>query len=259
MSTNEVVKNNRVDIVGQPNSDSKNSLCRQMGNSFSGVYPVLNPINPIIGVSLFGKYTLIEKVQYRSTVGGKECLGRCGADCTQAVSGFSSSSNQYTEDCMDHDMCASNYRLGLTHPSCNIIFLDAANDYFGSGCSHDLVVQDMVVSNSSSGYYRPYTFVESGKDVYLSAKVTNIGDTKLPNRFASYTISLDGSSITTKSLQSELDRGQYDLVSLKLASAGKLKPGNHTAEIYIGRSYGSIGFVEYDKSNNSTKVTFTVR
>lgn len=70
------------------------------------------------------------------TLRGRECVGRCGAECSTAVTIASS----WTKDCLDHDVCSAYYMAsgGTGDFNCGDEFDQAADDFiFGviRGCN----------------------------------------------------------------------------------------------------------------------------
>ncbi len=65
--------------------------------------------------------------EVRETVGGEECIGRCGGGC-MGERFLENWHNLYTQDCFNHDMCCE--EQGLLHWECNIIFLLCIDDAF---------------------------------------------------------------------------------------------------------------------------------
>ena len=65
--------------------------------------------------------------EVRETVGGEECIGRCGGGC-MGERFLENWHNLYTQDCFNHDVCCE--KLGLFNWNCNMIFLLCIDDAF---------------------------------------------------------------------------------------------------------------------------------
>ncbi len=83
---------------------------------------------------------IAEPYDYRSkevTVGGDDCVGRCGAGCIGGIDIFDNYSNIYTEDCLNHDVCVDE-NTNSTAEQCNYLFLKTVDDFvYGPDCSNE--------------------------------------------------------------------------------------------------------------------------
>lgn len=230
--------------VGVAASDSSIKLCTKMGTAVPGTYPLISPTfwYPFFKVVGWDKYT--------ATVGGAQCLARCGSGCVDSVSGVTGfGKNAYTQDCMDHDMCVA--KRGSTSSYCNLIFSDAANDYFSTPCGHDLVLLNTVVSNSIIATSQPAT-VSSKINSYVVFTIKNNSNTRLPHNNIYFDILVDGKKKTTLKLPRILnafDAGRY---YYQIGAAKAYLPGRHSVKMQIR----STALIQTITSNDSVTRPF---
>jgi hypothetical protein len=80
------------------------------------------------------------------TVGGEECIGRCGGECMGDTL-VENWLNLYTQDCFNHDVCCD--EQGLLHWDCDMIFILCIDD-FVSVLDNCLKAYDTTTTSSST-------------------------------------------------------------------------------------------------------------
>jgi hypothetical protein len=211
--------------VGALSSNSSKSLCTKMGVPVAGSYPLISP-------TIWYPFTKVDGIEkYTTTVGGVQCLARCGAKCVDSISGvYGLGKNAYSEDCLDHDMCVT--KRGITSKYCNFIFSDASNDFFSNPCGHDLALENVVVSNNSLASSQPTT-VSSKLNVFIIFTVKNNANTKLPHNQITFDVTVDGVKKTTLPLTKALNAFEPVRYFYQIGRSGSYKPGKHTLGIQI--------------------------
>ncbi len=227
-------------------SDSSISLCKKMGKAVSGNYP-------LISTTFSFPFTTVDgREKYAATVGGSQCLGRCGGGCVDSVSGvYGLGKNAYSKDCLDHDMCASK-RGNFGY--CDFIFNDAANDFFSTPCGHDLILENIVVSNDSTATSQE-SRLSSKLKLYILFTVKNKGNTRLPHKRVYFDLLVDGERLKTVQLTRVLNANNSIRYFYPLGKVSKIKPGTHTVNILMK----STSIIQTDTANDVINPkTFTV-
>jgi hypothetical protein len=210
--------------LGASSSDSSISLCSKMGTTMTASYPLISTsfLPPFVKVVGTEKYSAI--------VGGVQCLARCGGGCVDSVVGVSGfGKNAYSQDCLDHDMCVTK-RGNASY--CNFIFSDAANDFFSAPCGHDLVLENVVVSNTTIATSQLPT--QSSKfNLFVIFTVKNNANTKLPHNKVFFDISVDGKKRTTTQLANVINAFGSRRYYYQIGIAKNYIPGKHTVGIQI--------------------------
>ncbi len=223
--------------IGASSSNSSKSLCAKMGAATPGTYPLITSTFsfPFVKVKGWEKYT--------ATVGGVQCLARCGGGCVDSISGVNGlGKNAYSEDCLDHDMC-----VGKRGNSgyCNFIFSDAANDFFSTPCGHDLVLENVVVSNNPIATSQ-VSALSAKQNLFVIFTVKNKAGIRLPHRQIFFDINLDGKKKTTLQLARVLnafDSGRY---FYQIGTVNSYKAGKHT----VGIQMKSTGLIQTKTAND---------
>lgn len=257
--------------LGAPSSyDSSVDLCGEIGKPKSGLYPLfkykpgvwvnvaldltrptyLTPLTIVsdlypndANVMVTGIDRYPESGNPVPVIGGKGCNARCGGGCTDVIKVNESiklspfGSNVYSEDCLDHDMCASPLSEGgLGHNvidmACNFIFPAAANDLmFMRDCEHDVQIVNAFVSKNKNATTQDLNFFASD-DLYLIYDFKNMGIGRLPHDNLFVQISIDGVIQGEQQLTSVDGLGQLERKTFNFPM-GKLKPGKHDYKIEI--------------------------
>lgn len=231
---------------GAPDSDSSRSLCAKMGARVQGSYPLISttfsfPFTEVVGND-----------KYKAKVGGEQCLARCGGGCVDSVTGANGfGKNAYSQDCLDHDICVGRRGNG---EFCNFIFSDAANDFFATPCSHDLVLQNMVVSNNTTATSQAAD-ISSQENLFVIFTIKNNGKTKLPHNKIYFDIAVDGEKKSTRQLAKVLNGGEAARFFYRIANANGLAPGKHRVSILIDAK----NLIETKIANNFVRKPFTLK
>jgi hypothetical protein len=231
--------------LGDSSSDTSQSLCTKIGNKVQGSYP-------LISTTFSPPFAEVDGTEsYKVRVGGEQCLGRCGGECVDSVVGVTGfGKNSYSRDCLDHDICVS--RRGETSSACNFIFSDASNDFFSSSCKHDLVIQNMVVSNDSSATTQ--ASVSSQENLFVVFTVKNNAKHRLPHNNIFFDISVDGDRQSTRQLAKVLKGFEANRYFYRIANAGQLNPGLHKVSIQINTK----SLIQSNTSNDFIRKAFTL-
>lgn len=96
------------------------SICNKRGQSHIAVYP--GPTWSPYGTP----GNLNDWVAEWPTVGGDNCVGRCGKGCPGGIFFECEDLFRYTQDCFNHDVCVKTFSIGA--PQCMYIFNDTAED-----------------------------------------------------------------------------------------------------------------------------------
>jgi hypothetical protein len=238
------------------NYDSSKTICSKIGSKTGGEFPVIKNVsnindskdyktlvdNKLLSDRLVyqdvaggGNYFVSDVKKYSTNVGGNQCLGRCGAGCTQSVggggtftifgydtgisNGASSSSNVYSEDCLDHDMCSMPVEqggggYGAVSGVCNLLFVHAANDYVGAGgnCEHDLQVVNYYVSSKTN---KATSFLTNKDNLNIVYEFGNLGSSNLPHNNQIYVdFIVDGTIIGTNTITPKLKVVSKNIITL---------------------------------------------
>ncbi len=230
---------------GAPDSDSSRSLCNKMGVRVQGSYPLIEstfsfPFTEVVGTDT-----------YKAKVGGEQCLSRCGGGCVDSVTGANGfGKNAYSQDCLDHDICVGRRGNGAF---CNFIFSDAANDFFATPCSHDLFLQNIVVSNDKSATSQA-SDLSSQENLFVIFTVKNNGKTKLPHNKIFFDISVDGEKKSTRQLAKVLNGSEAARYFYRIGNAKDYAPGKHRVSIQINAK----NLIETKIENNFVRKSFTL-
>jgi hypothetical protein len=233
--------------LGDSSSDTSQSLCAKIGNKVQGSYP-------LISSTLSFPFAEVDGTEsYKVRVGGEQCLGRCGGDCVDSVVGVTGfGKNSYARDCLDHDICA--LRRGETSSACNFIFSDASNDFFSSSCKHDLVIENMVVSNDSTATNQAST-PSAQENLFVVFTVKNSAKDKLPHNKIYFEIAVDGDKQSTRQLAKVLKGFESGRYFYRIANANQLSPGSHKVSIKINTE----ALIQSRTSNDFVRKTFTLK
>jgi hypothetical protein len=246
-------------------------LCNSIsGEKVKGVYPIVakapyekKPIAipiPTIDYLDMNKQGLISNTwqgelyvkttkKYDVVVGGKECLGRCGFQCTGILGtsdlnkigigydvAVATNKNNYSVDCLAHDMCSVKGKgggnFGAFSFECNAIFAHAADDFLDlPDCEHDLEIENYFIAKSPKATEAD-TNLTSKDTLYVIYDFTNAGNSKLPHSDISILFSLDGKSIG----ENKISKGTKLEANEKLKGyrkLGKLSQGKHSISLQI--------------------------
>jgi hypothetical protein len=245
------------------------SLCSSIGQRYTGKYPVIITTDPA-GLSndaaLLKKYmgmpegrviTTDNPVSYTIAVGGDQCLGRCGAGCTDVIAiggiGNPTNSNVYSQDCADHDRCADDN--GIAHPYCNAIFAHAADDFVGmASCQHDLEVKNYFVSNGTTKVTSQSSKLKKTDNLNIVYEFGNSGNANLPHgNGISLEFAVDGVVKGRNSISGLNQKG----VRPYYFNIGQLSTGAHNISIQVLNS-NIIESSSSARANNFVMRFFTI-
>jgi hypothetical protein len=263
--------------LGTPSSyDSSVDLCGKIGKPVAGLYPVYKAAPKFTSPSTpFYESVIVSDIErYQApAIGGKQCLARCGGGCTDIIKADTTTvtptidmlySNVYSEDCLDHDMCASPLSAGggghnITDSVCNLIFPAAANDLLNmKSCEHDLQIIDHFVSNKENAT-TPKVNLKSTDNLYVIYKFTNDGNGKLSHDNIFVQISVDGKANGKLTQILLADKMQPKTKARFTFPIGKLSNGSHTYSIRVSANNTLIESTKEARDNNDTaKGTFNV-
>ncbi|MEQ1559375.1 MAG: hypothetical protein ABL933_10630 [Methyloglobulus sp.] len=232
------------EAAGVPSSDTSKSLCTKMGVTLPGSYPLIEYSFPF-------NTKLVGTEKYTATVGGVQCLARCGGGCVDSVTGISGfGKNAYSEDCLDHDMCVTK-RGNSSY--CNFIFTDAANDFFSTPCGHDLILQNVVVSNTSIATSQ-LPALSSKLNLFVVFTVKNNANTRLPHNKIFFDISVDGKKKATLQLTRVLNALDSNRYYYQVGLPKSYVPGKHSVSIQINSST----LIQTNTSNDAASRPFNL-
>jgi hypothetical protein len=235
--------------------NSKESLCSSIGQIKDGSFPV---ISKSLSISRIHKYS--------AKVGGEECLGRCGGECTYSITGVPSTANTYSKDCLDHDMCSVRTPsgggfapLGL---ECNAIFAHAEDDFFNlPSCEHDLKVEKFFVTKTAStSPYSQSKDLTSEDDLKIALYFGNKGKHNLPhNKNINVTVSyqsLSDPGVKTAWIEAKPNPKNSAWYEYNI---GKLKKGDWQFSYKINASSINEATAAAQANNNKKALNLTIK